>query len=203
MYGLKKSPNSSINTNTNPFDSDDELDNKQPSIKTSGRTSSEPSLLTSNVSTNPFDDCEVKGHSPSKRNLHSAAKNRYKNDFHDAGGLEKQSVQELENYAVHKAEETTKTVNDCLKLAEEIREDATKTLVTLHQQGEQITRTHMVAADIDHDLSRVYMSCQVFPVVLLVCVKMLDIGSHQKAFDLGARVIVKSRLYETPLSFIV
>ncbi|KAL8457581.1 hypothetical protein ACS0TY_035445 [Phlomoides rotata] len=166
MYGLKKSPihgisrhNSSdpklpANTNTNPFDSDDELDNKQPSIKTSGRTSSEPSLLTSDVSTNPFDDGEVKGTSPSKNNLSSAAKNRYKNDFRDVGGLEDQSLQELENYAVYKAEETTKTVSQCLKLAEDIREDATKTLVTLHQQGEQITRTHMVAADMDHDLSR-------------------------------------------------
>ncbi|KAF3438121.1 hypothetical protein FNV43_RR20877 [Rhamnella rubrinervis] len=65
-----------------------------------------------------------------------------------------QSVQELENYAVYKAEETTKSVNGCLKIAEDIRDDATKTLVVLHQQGEQITRTHMVAADIDYDLSR-------------------------------------------------
>lgn len=145
-------PKLPVNTSTNPFDSDDEFDNKIPSIKTSGRTSSGPSLLTSDVSTNPFDDVEVKGTSPSKSNL---SKNRYKNDFHNAGGIEDQSLQELENYAVYKAEETTKTVNQCLKLAEDIREDATKTLVTLHQQGEQITRTHMVAADMDHDLSRV------------------------------------------------
>ncbi|KAK8604114.1 hypothetical protein V6N13_096576, partial [Hibiscus sabdariffa] len=33
-------------------------------------------------------------------------------------------------------------------------EGATNTLITLHQQGEQITRTHNVAAGIDHDLSR-------------------------------------------------
>ncbi|XWS47960.1 hypothetical protein CRYUN_Cryun13aG0030700 [Craigia yunnanensis] len=50
--------------------------------------------------------------------------------------------------------ETTKTVNSCVKIAEEMREGATKTLITLHQQGEQITRTHNVAAGIDHDLSR-------------------------------------------------
>ncbi|EPS61222.1 hypothetical protein M569_13575, partial [Genlisea aurea] len=64
------------------------------------------------------------------------------------------SVQELENHAVSEAQETTKSVNACLKIAEGIREDATKTLVALHQQGERITTTHMVAADIDHDLSR-------------------------------------------------
>ncbi|KAM4114867.1 hypothetical protein ACJW30_04G102400 [Castanea mollissima] len=82
------------------------------------------------------------------------ARKNYKNDFRDSGGLENQSVQELENYSVYKSEETTKTVKSCLKIAEDMREDATKTLVALHQQGEQITRTHMVAADIDHDLSR-------------------------------------------------
>ncbi|XP_050374043.1 putative SNAP25 homologous protein SNAP30 [Argentina anserina] len=69
-------------------------------------------------------------------------------------GLENQSVQELENYAVHKSEETTKSVNNCLKIAEDIRESATTTLDTLHQQGEQINRTHMAAVDIDRDLSK-------------------------------------------------
>ncbi|KAH6820650.1 soluble N-ethylmaleimide-sensitive factor adaptor protein 33 [Perilla frutescens var. hirtella] len=142
-----------VNTPSNPFDSDDELDNKQ-TLKVSGRTSSEPSLVMSNLSTNPFDDEEIEGSSSSQRNRSSAAKNIYKNDFHDSGGLENQTVQELENYAAYRAEETTKNVNNCLKIAEDIREDATKTLVTLHQQGEQISRTHMVAADMDHDLSR-------------------------------------------------
>ncbi|THU64812.1 hypothetical protein C4D60_Mb01t30390 [Musa balbisiana] len=85
----------------------------------------------------------------------AAARNRYKNDFfHDAGGLENQSVQELENYAAYKAEETTQKVNDCLKIAKVTREDASDTLVMLHQQGEQITRTHEITVSIDHDLSR-------------------------------------------------
>ncbi|KAG1366798.1 SNAP25-like protein SNAP33 [Cocos nucifera] len=84
----------------------------------------------------------------------SAAKNRYDNDFHDSGGLENQSVQELENYAVHKSKETTQKVNDCLKIAEVIREDASRTLETLHQQGEQIARTHQTAVNIDQDLSK-------------------------------------------------
>ncbi|XP_048440711.1 putative SNAP25 homologous protein SNAP30 [Pyrus x bretschneideri] len=68
--------------------------------------------------------------------------------------LEQQSMQELEKYAVNKAEETTKSVNNCLRIAEDIRGDATSTLDMLHQQGEQITRTHMAAVDIDKDLSR-------------------------------------------------
>ncbi|CAN6550451.1 hypothetical protein ACFX13_011493 [Malus domestica] len=68
--------------------------------------------------------------------------------------LEQQSMQELEKYAVNKSEETTKSVNNCLRIAENIRGDATRTLDMLHQQGEQITRTHMAAVDIDKDLSR-------------------------------------------------
>lgn len=79
-------------------------------------------------------------------------KNDYKNDFRDNGGFENQSVQELESYAVYKSEETTTTVNNCLKLAENIKDDATKTLITLHQQGEQITRTHNVATELDYNL---------------------------------------------------
>ncbi|KAL5218509.1 hypothetical protein ABZP36_019193 [Zizania latifolia] len=64
-----------------------------------------------------------------------------------------QSMQELEDYAVHKAEETSRKVNDCVRATEAIREDAAQTLLTLHRQGEQITRTHQVAADIEQDLS--------------------------------------------------
>jgi len=92
---------------------------------------------------------EVKDTSSSSSSL---MRKSYKNDFRDSGGFDNQSVQELESYAVYKSEETTTTVNNCLKLAENIKEDATKTLITLHQQGEQITRTHNVAADIDYNL---------------------------------------------------
>ncbi|CAA0820880.1 SNAP25 homologous protein SNAP33 [Striga hermonthica] len=145
------SPRLPLSTRTNPFDSDDEVDNSNKTIKTSGRTSSEPSL---HMSTNPFDESPVKGSYSAQSYLSSADNSRYKNDFRDFGGIENQTVQELENYSMYKAQETTKTVKNCLKLAEDIREDATKTLVTLHQQGEQITRTHKAAADIEHDLSR-------------------------------------------------
>ncbi|OMO53168.1 hypothetical protein CCACVL1_28833 [Corchorus capsularis] len=169
MLGFKKSPLKTAKHNSvdpvrvaprsNPFDSDDELDNKQ-TLKPSRRTSSEPTLNPPNFGTNPFDDDEenVKSSSSSSSSSSywqsSASRNKYKNDFRDSGGLENQSVQELENYAVYKSEETTKTVNNCVKIAEEMRESATNTLITLHHQGEQITRTHNVAAGIDHDLSR-------------------------------------------------
>ncbi|KAL6580220.1 Helical region found in SNAREs [Orobanche minor] len=137
----------------NPFSSDDDFDNKK-TLKASGRASLEPSLITLSLSTNSFDDDEIKGNSSSRGFLALSEKTKYKTDFRDSGGLESQTVEELESYAVYKAEETTKTVNSCLKIAEDMREDANKTLITLHQQREQITRTHVVAADMDHDLSR-------------------------------------------------
>ncbi|PWA81975.1 target SNARE coiled-coil-like domain-containing protein [Artemisia annua] len=64
------------------------------------------------------------------------------------------SEPELEHYAVDQAEEITDSVNNCLKIAEGIREDAGKTLDTLHAQGEQIHRTHEKAADMEKDLSK-------------------------------------------------
>ncbi|KAG6426223.1 hypothetical protein SASPL_110443 [Salvia splendens] len=56
--------------------------------------------------------------------------------------LDSMSVQELEGYAVNQAEQTTRSVNNCLKIAEDIRGDASRTLETLHAQGDQIHRTH-------------------------------------------------------------
>lgn len=168
MFGLKKSPLKVVKPSSvdpvypvklgfNPFDSDDDEAKENQKLNSSRRTSSEPALVTPEVNTNPFDDDngDRNSYSSSPYVLQSANRNKYRNDFRDCGGIENQSVQELENYAVYKAEETTKSVKNCLKIAEDIREDATKTLVTLHQQGEQITRSHYVAADIDHDLSRV------------------------------------------------
>ncbi|KAK9926080.1 hypothetical protein M0R45_023332 [Rubus argutus] len=156
MFGLKKSPlkaakRSSVDplypssAGSNPFDDKPALVGQNDKL----------ALVGQNTSTNPFDDDQGKENT----SLYSykttyTERNKYKNDFRDSGGVENQSVQELESYAVYKAEETTKSVNSCLRIAEDIREDATKTLVMLHHQGDQITRTHMVAADIDHDLSR-------------------------------------------------
>ncbi|KAF9593132.1 hypothetical protein IFM89_020342 [Coptis chinensis] len=159
MFGFRKSPNTKVvkqnsvepgflgSSNSNPFDSDSDSDAKK-TFTPARRTSSEPVLP--NLNSNAFSDDEGSGAST----VSYASRNKYKNDFRDSGGLENQSVQELEGYATYKAEETTKSVDSCLKIAEDIRDDATKTLITLHQQGEQITRTHEAAANIDQDLSR-------------------------------------------------
>ncbi|XP_073130745.1 putative SNAP25 homologous protein SNAP30 [Henckelia pumila] len=139
MFGFRKSPannkpprQTSVDP-TNPFDSDTESDKKNTVIP-SRRTSSEPILPT------PDDDDDFFGRRPP-----SASKQK---DF------DKMSVQELESYAVNQAEETTNSVNSCLKIAEDMRQDATRTLDMLNQQGEQIHRTHMMAVDMDRDLSR-------------------------------------------------
>jgi len=84
----------------------------------------------------------------------AGGKKQYKDGFRDSGGLENQSVQELENYAAYKAEETTDTLNGCLRIAENIKEDATNTMITLNKQGEQIARTHEKAVEIDQDLTK-------------------------------------------------
>lgn len=171
MFGFLKSPANkvskqksvdppfSVSPSPNPFDSDTESDTKE-TLKLGRRTASEPVLVTPNFKTNPFDDDD---HDDGRREASSSssaysgsalARDRYKNDFRGSGGLQNQTVQELESYAMYKAEETTKTVNGCLKVAEDIREDATRTLEMLHLQGEQITKTHMIAADTERDLSR-------------------------------------------------
>ncbi|CAM8926868.1 unnamed protein product [Rhodiola kirilowii] len=136
-------------TGSNPFDDSDDTHH----ISAARRTSSETIQVTPDFRASLFDDDSVKK-TPASYSSGSSARNKYKNDFRDSGGYDNQSVQELESYAVHKSEETTKTVNNCLKIAEDIREDASKTLVQLHHQGVQINRTHMVATEIDHDLSR-------------------------------------------------
>ncbi|KAJ4827865.1 hypothetical protein Tsubulata_020352 [Turnera subulata] len=61
--------------------------------------------------------------------------------------LNDMSIQELENYAVNKSEDTTRTVDNCRRIALDIKQDATKTLDMLHAQGEQIERTHNMAGE--------------------------------------------------------
>lgn len=83
----------------------------------------------------------------------STTRIKYDDNQFRSQDLEYKSVQELEGYAVQKSEETTTKIENCLKVAEDIKEGATKTLLTLHEQGEQIRRTHEVALDIDQNLS--------------------------------------------------
>lgn len=163
MFGLKKphlklsrhhsADGNNKTASTNPFDDSDKVEN----LTAARRTSSETTQATADLRASLFDNNSGKK-AAATYYAPPSARSKYKNDFRDSGGYENQSVQELENYAVYKSEETTKTVNNCLKIAEDIREDASKTLVQLHHQGEQINRTHMVATEIDHDLSRVRVS---------------------------------------------
>ncbi|CAH8312605.1 unnamed protein product [Eruca vesicaria subsp. sativa] len=156
MFSLKKplerlskhKPSSASASKSNPFDSDDEFDDNKHTLKPSNKISPQPCVPTKkNHSFNPFDDDE-------DNEVEKRLKPSFKNHLRDSGGVENQSVQELESYAVFKSEETTKTVQGCLKVAEGIRCDATRTLVMLNEQGEKITRTHQKAVDIDHDLTR-------------------------------------------------
>uniref|UniRef100_A0A8R7PCP5 t-SNARE coiled-coil homology domain-containing protein n=1 Tax=Triticum urartu TaxID=4572 RepID=A0A8R7PCP5_TRIUA len=109
---------------------------------------------------NPFDsdsDSEFTSRparASSSNSVDPGANGRYKNGFRDSGGFDNQSVQELEGYVAHKAEEVTQKVSVCLRLAENIKEDATNTMIALHKQGQQMNRTHETAANIDQDLSR-------------------------------------------------
>ncbi|MCO5587732.1 hypothetical protein L7F22_041684 [Adiantum nelumboides] len=78
---------------------------------------------------------------------------RYEDYQFQGADLEQRSVQELEGYALQKSEDTTSRIQNCLKVAEEIKGDATHTIVSLHHQGEQLRRTHEVAHDIDQSLT--------------------------------------------------
>ena len=147
---------------TNPFDSDsDDGDKKQ---QRPARASSVPPPAEQRVSlfgagAGGQERGGLFSSSEAPRNSH------YRNDFRDAGGLESQSVQELEGYATYKAEETTRRAQGCVRIAEEMRDTASKTLVTVHQQGQQIHRTHMMAVDIDQDLSRVTATTEIFLLI--------------------------------------
>lgn len=57
------------------------------------------------------------------------------------------SLQVLEGYAINQAKETMSSLNNRLKIAEDIREEGAKTLDTLHKQSEQIHHTHMMAIE--------------------------------------------------------
>ncbi|CAI9096489.1 OLC1v1032651C1 [Oldenlandia corymbosa var. corymbosa] len=145
MFGFMKSkpkpgePGVSASTNASPLHSNDGPNTNNPAtITPARRTSSEPMLM------GPDDDDDDDGYFGRGK----PTRNRNKKD------LDSMSVQELEGYAVDQAKQTTKSVDNCLKIAEDIKQDAARTLETLHQQGEQINRTHVMAVDMDKDLSK-------------------------------------------------
>ena len=147
---------------TNPFDSDsDDGDKKQqrPARASSVPPPAQQRVALFGAGAGGQERGGLFSSSEAPRNSH------YRNDFRDAGGLESQSVQELEGYATYKAEETTRRAQGCVRIAEEMRDTASKTLVTVHQQGQQIHRTHMMAVDIDQDLSRVTATTEIFLLI--------------------------------------
>ena len=154
----KKKPAASAR---NPFDSDSDDDGGMVQQRPPMRASSVPTPAAAPVPADErnslFAGAAAAGPGPSgfASSSSAAARGRYRNDFRDSGGVEAQSVQELEGYAAYKAEETTRRVDGCLRVAEEMRDTASKTLLQVHQQGQQIRRTHAMALDIDQDLSRV------------------------------------------------
>ncbi|XP_068654850.1 SNAP25 homologous protein SNAP33-like [Aristolochia californica] len=137
---------------SNPFDSDPESDHDPRQTAKGSKTYSAPATK------KPNPRVTSTGHSDDDASLASSSASAYsariKRGSRDMGDLESKTTQELEDYAVNKAEDVTKDVKTCLKIAEDIRDEASNTLVSLHQQGEQINRTHMTAADMEHDLSR-------------------------------------------------
>ncbi|KAK8964368.1 hypothetical protein KSP40_PGU014203 [Platanthera guangdongensis] len=153
MYKVSplKTPISKAKLPGSGFSSTDSLDSEIKPGRRSTRASSAPSAKRSNLngyegknaSLSPPYSASADGHNMNKNEL------RESSDYYD-----NQSVQELEKYAVRQSEETTQKINVCLKVAEEIREVSSKTIVNLHQQGEQITQTHETATTIDRDLSR-------------------------------------------------
>ncbi|KAF5777171.1 putative target SNARE coiled-coil domain-containing protein [Helianthus annuus] len=113
------------------------------------RTSSEPPPMADSKKGNKFDDDDDDDDFFGKAKTTTTRKGQK-----SKAELDNMSTQELENYAVDQAEETTKSVQNCLKIAEDIREDANKTLDTLHAQGDQIHRTHEKTAEMEKELSR-------------------------------------------------
>ncbi|KFK25932.1 hypothetical protein AALP_AA8G181900 [Arabis alpina] len=129
----RKRADSGIHTSSklNPFDSDDELDDDDKhTLKPSNRITPESYVHAKSFSSNAFDDDDDEKVEKrfSKPSLTSDAKSRYRNSFPDSGG--------------------------CFKVAEDMRSNATRTLVKLNDQGEKLTRTHYKAVDINRNLSR-------------------------------------------------
>ncbi|CAN6982372.1 unnamed protein product [Brassica oleracea var. botrytis] len=156
MFGLKKplerlskhhKPSSSASASkSNPFDSVDESDGyKKHTLKPSNKISPQPSLPTTkkNHGFNPFDDVD------DEEVVEKRLKPSFKNHFRESGGVENQTVQELESYVVYKSEETTKTVQGISSARDKISLSS--------KQGEKITRTHHKVVDIDHDLTRIFI----------------------------------------------
>ncbi|KAI3882419.1 hypothetical protein MKX03_001920 [Papaver bracteatum] len=162
-----KSPMNKITKKNSPFGSDSESNNTKQRMKPAARTSSEQ--VPSDLKSNPFDDDDGRKPSSSSHTANMGGRNSYRNDFSD---FENQSSNPFDDDDGRKPFSSSHTSNlggrnsyqndfsdssgfdNCLKIAEDIREDASEILGTLHQQGEQITRTHGMYPDFDQNLEQ-------------------------------------------------
>lgn len=125
---------------------------------------------------NPFDDEEtysksrpdgsagrkgvIKTQTADEDELFSYSSSKPKPGYNNGGGEDSeefvnQAVLDLEKHAVKKSQETTSTLKNCLRVAEDTMGIGAQTLISLHEQGVQIERTHEKAVHIDQHLSRV------------------------------------------------
>ncbi|KAL3679917.1 hypothetical protein R1sor_022873 [Riccia sorocarpa] len=65
-----------------------------------------------------------------------------------------QSVEELEQYAINRSQDTTSSIKNALRIAEDTVGVATKTMETLNEQGQQIRRVHGTAVTVEQELGR-------------------------------------------------
>ncbi|KAG0612339.1 hypothetical protein M758_6G019600 [Ceratodon purpureus] len=122
----------------NPFD-DEEAFSKPPRAGSGGKKV---------VKTTSQDDDELFSYSSSK------PKQGYGNGGEHDEEFVNQAVMDLEKHAVSKSQETTSTLKNCLRVAEDTMGVGAQTLISLHEQGVQIERTHERAVDLDQHLSR-------------------------------------------------
>ena len=153
----------------NPFDSDEETTSKNPfddeegyAIPArSGRTVRNKALVSASSapsapSAPPLPSDELFSYGSSKPKASYAVRHSsYEDDEAPTEEYVNQAVQDLERHAVKKSQETTSTLKNALRVANDTMGVGVETLVTLHDQGIQIERTHERAVDLDQHLSRV------------------------------------------------
>ncbi|CAK9206124.1 unnamed protein product [Sphagnum troendelagicum] len=149
----------------NPFDSDEEETTtsrarnarKEP-VRRGGPTSSSLAAAAASQTEELFSygDSRPKSRYQSGNNNGGAYDDTYESHQGEADGEEyvNQAVLDLEKHALKKSQETTSTIKNCVRVAEDTMGIGVQTLITLHDQGIQIERTHEKAVQIDQHLSR-------------------------------------------------
>lgn len=150
----------------NPFDSEEETASKNPfddeegyaKPPRSGRTVRNKALVSASSapSAPPLPSDELFSYGSSKPKASYAGRHSsYDDEEAPTEEYVNQAVQDLERHAVKKSQETTSTLKNALRVANDTMGVGVETLVTLHDQGIQIERTHERAVDLDQHLSRV------------------------------------------------